>query len=739
MLNQFRKAICLVLLLAELVTAPSFFRTAIAGEGELSKLNSEIQAANAKLREARATLENAGDLPRPEQLPLKLEVIQQKQVLRALQDKKLIVRAASLNKRIEKCVTAPCADCDPGNPPSTTCDGESGSLETPAAPSSLACEGVKPEALVGAELLLRDSTRKPDPDNRAAILSKVLGMAGEESTWNTLNITDMNGKGTDSENDKTSTAAFDRLMSGSSIELNHMTNFGLLQMSADRFAIHPADSLNALRRTFMGGAELHALTVDKQESGYFTAKYAKYGDVSAVEDDDFFNKCGTPRNLRSHPAFKGIGKDLPTLAQKIPLISKLVKGNGGNATGETLEAVKYIGKLLSACPRLNYELAYNEVERDGMNPKYFQSRDKQPICEDKILAFLKANPASGPTEPAAPAVTVAAPATTAAPSSAALPTDVISDASSALGASRQTLKKGQEYNADIRDEQLASLGKARESLAAVGTLSDAKADADKRKLLQNIKNQIAKHQAKSVDGSAASTVEKKPASTAQPVAPAPVVGQERKPSPRGRRADPESLRQGWSDYVNDGGNNSLAILFRQAQMDIDSNDLKSSRLDEIDDLVKAREKDLTEYNRDYAGNVTSPDLTALRAKVDKLKKDRDDWNKETEDNLKKHVKSLMLGNLGSTAPEYDNSLHDGLKSAYSDMTYQAQDGTRTLRYVSPPNKDNAKKILTLLKSQIDAKLGLKDRRGGVWVNSAEASRLKNEKGEVERLLNSLNQ
>jgi hypothetical protein len=244
-------------------------------------------------------------------------------------------------------------------------------------------------------------------------MAKVLGMAKFESGWNTLNVTDMNGRGTDGRRDKKSPETFETVMKDPSITVNHMTNFGLLQMSADRFAIHPVDSMNSLRRTFLDGNGLQALPVDPQNPTYFAANFEKYLGLPAIEDQEFFAKCGTPKSLQSHPGFKGLGKELPSLAEKIPLISRLVRGGGTNTSGADRETVKYFGRLLTACPRLNYELAFNEVQRDGMKPRYFETRDKPGICQNEIEALLKA-----PSSPPTPIVAVTAPSPAPAPAPA---------------------------------------------------------------------------------------------------------------------------------------------------------------------------------------------------------------------------------------------------------------------------------------------------------------------------------
>jgi hypothetical protein len=321
------------------------------------------------------------------------------QELEDLECKKVALESANLPSIIQGC-TEPCPSCAATDPIQAKCPSPPPPAPSAPAMGALACGQVNdPEALAGAELLLRDRTHQGDPDT-AKILAKVLGIARGESAWNTLNVTDMSSHGTDNQKDKRSPETFERVIQDSSIKLNHMTNFGLLQMSADRFAIHPTDSLNAVLRTFMSGSALHASPVERQNSKFFQSKYARYGELRSLKDEEFFARCGTPKNLQQHSGFQGLGEKLPTLAQKIPVIAKLVRGSGGNTSGADREAVEYVGRLLTACPRLNYEFAFNEVQRDGMRPKYFETRDKPGICQAEIEEFLR-NP------PSAPASTVA--------------------------------------------------------------------------------------------------------------------------------------------------------------------------------------------------------------------------------------------------------------------------------------------------------------------------------------------
>ncbi len=289
---------------------------------------------------------------------------------RASEDSAAVQAVISAPTDIAACVDPSCHDCAAKSPDAPRC---------PPAPSSasekLTCPQVNsPETLAAVEVFLRNHPdRQANPGQLAARAAKILGMADEESSYNTLNITDMNYQGTKFKS-KGRPEVFDKVLNGGGITINHQTNFGLLQMSADRFVIHPKNTLAAMNRVF------------GQQAASFTA-------LNPVDDAAFFAACGTPKDLQTHAGFQGLGKKLSSAGGKFSVQGKSA------ATGSSLETIKYIGRLLAACPRLNIELAYNEFDHTYGGKKggleYFETRQVGAACKSEIEKLLNSPPTAG--------------------------------------------------------------------------------------------------------------------------------------------------------------------------------------------------------------------------------------------------------------------------------------------------------------------------------------------------------
>jgi|GEM_PF-3837447 len=261
----------------------------------------------------------------------------------------------------------------------------------------LSCSGVNSDVLSVMESFLKDrSAAGAESEGLAKDAARLLGMAKTESSFNTLNVTDMNSKGTDGRSNSSSPEVFEDIMAeGSGVALNHETNFGLWQLSADRFALHPHDSLSALSSTF--GLSAQGEVSSKKGGQYFAESYGKYESLeSSVNKNTFFDRCGTPRDLRNHDRFKSLPNTLGVMSGHVSLMGGTMRSDASVLDQSSRSSVSYLGSLLAACPRLNLEMAYNELqnqkktEAEGKNNFYFAkvTRDGQPLCEDSIRAFL---------------------------------------------------------------------------------------------------------------------------------------------------------------------------------------------------------------------------------------------------------------------------------------------------------------------------------------------------------------
>lgn len=113
-----------------------------------------------------------------------------------------------------------------------------------------------------------------DPAGLAARLASLLGVMNAESGFESTDVMDMSSKEA-----KLKLQDFSALKI-SGLEVDTKTNFGLAQMSVDRFGLHPIDSLNALGRV-TGNAVAQGATRPTADGNYFRAARDQYGKFSS--------------------------------------------------------------------------------------------------------------------------------------------------------------------------------------------------------------------------------------------------------------------------------------------------------------------------------------------------------------------------------------------------------------------------------------------------------------------------
>ena len=282
--------------------------------------------------------------------------------------------------------------------------GEALAPATAAAQSPFACRALSkhPEVLKLTADFAQDLLSREPKDSKEVIvdrLSTIMALMNDESGYDSGNVTDMHYR----TNSLSKGVALDgmRDKKGGPISMNSQTNFGLLQMSADRFAIDPKDSLRALA-SITGRAILVSDDDPKTKgSRYFKSanqSYQKFfpkdssGTQLNPDVDTMMNRCETNSFFKKNPK---AAEELKTLSNSFGMLgqyqSSIAKSVAKDSTDAgTKNAVVFFGKLMAYCPRLNMELAYNEFLKNRQN-KYFESLKNgkhQKVCEKELAAYL---------------------------------------------------------------------------------------------------------------------------------------------------------------------------------------------------------------------------------------------------------------------------------------------------------------------------------------------------------------
>jgi hypothetical protein len=264
-------------------------------------------------------------------------------------------------------------------------------------------------------------TREPKEDVATIIdrLSLMIGAMPGESSYNANDVSDMGKK--DAQKSFLAVPGMKLSDHEPKIEINAQTNFGLLQISPDRFHIHPVDSFRALNnvmgaRGSDGSPPKQSASSDqfKNESvgkNYFVAARGLYNNFQgASSGDELAARCGlagfydtkTGAYKEAVRELAAIGASWGVLGTNQLEVSKLVSSNKST---EPSAAAEYFGRLLIYCPRLNLELAYNEFVNISKKTNksqaysYFEGLAKgtvRALCEEGLKKFLAEQAGSKP-------------------------------------------------------------------------------------------------------------------------------------------------------------------------------------------------------------------------------------------------------------------------------------------------------------------------------------------------------
>lgn len=192
--------------------------------------------------------------------------------------------------------------------------------------------------------------------------SKVIGMSLKESSGASASVTDMRGRGSaetlryffriDNPGRSSPAALHSSLQSAnqllrmSNVRWDHQTNFGLLQMSADRFSFHNEGTLRA-----------HEFV-------------ARMQDLYRRDPERAIETCGTKT------MFKNGGVELREAFNSMHSC-ELGMSNSPE--------IRCFGKWAMLCPRYNVALAL------GAPPAYFATRNTSPLCAKSLRNILLAS------------------------------------------------------------------------------------------------------------------------------------------------------------------------------------------------------------------------------------------------------------------------------------------------------------------------------------------------------------
>jgi hypothetical protein len=205
--------------------------------------------------------------------------------------------------------------------------------------------------------------------------SKTLGMSMKESLGTTAMVCDMDTNGSalsmrlfraaqkdrpSAEKSKSDLEAVDRLLSEDSINFNHQTNFGVVQMSPDRLSFN---------ETFL------------------TKSFAVLRPLAESNPREMARMCGTTYAFYDEaPAVEEKLRTLGSCEMNIPLVEKAMRGSVKKGTAESIELAKSskcFGSWMMLCPSLNVELA------TATKSAYFQTRGEAPLCAATLRTLGK--------------------------------------------------------------------------------------------------------------------------------------------------------------------------------------------------------------------------------------------------------------------------------------------------------------------------------------------------------------
>lgn len=211
-----------------------------------------------------------------------------------------------------------------------------------------------------------DHSKSKIGETEIARFAKVLGMAPYESSGASAAVTDMRSRGSnetlryfrgdnprndpeDEPGSHSSLASIDKLMKLQNVKFDKQTNFGLLQMSADRLAMS-------------GSKDLAAKMIVDMKTLYRS------------HPEEVIERCGT------HHMFKDDAADIRKAFDKIQACE---------VGYQTKEKVQCFGRWASLCPNYNVTLALIAP------PAYFATKKKAPLCAKTFRKILKTGRADG--------------------------------------------------------------------------------------------------------------------------------------------------------------------------------------------------------------------------------------------------------------------------------------------------------------------------------------------------------
>jgi hypothetical protein len=269
-----------------------------------------------------------------------------------------------------------------------------------------------------------------DAEKRKCIIktSKLAGIAKKESSGDPFNVTTMDGK----EQNKCSVGEtgcvgdflYVLKAMGDNKTLNHQTNFGVLQMSPDRFAVHPRDSIKAIERSLCDQPGKITFEDNLKGAAYFRSARDRLSQLRTCLKDlppvDFLKRCGlsskaeklsAAQNLKAYANTPMIGSALKLASSasdqyadslKSALLNKWDAMQVGfsswatsiyknpNAPGNR-RVNEVLGMMLSVCPTINIGLGFNELESvgwepDATNPQGKSTRGKK--VEGRVIPYF---------------------------------------------------------------------------------------------------------------------------------------------------------------------------------------------------------------------------------------------------------------------------------------------------------------------------------------------------------------